>query len=303
MISKPYTFVLILVISQVLFSCESIDKKNVQAETQPKEHVIEEKIEEEVAEPLPQIQYQILSNKDWKNMQDSIADIPEAIKIISAINRTDENYIRGLDSLVLPSRYDLDLNDYLSFPKEVELLHEVRKVIIFHQVFQIFAAYEYGQLVLQGQTNTGKKSTPTPPKLYATNWKAKRSVSSVNGSWILNWNFNISNFEGIGFHQYDLPGAPASHSCLRLTNDDAYFLYNWADQWILSKNDQLLAHGTPVIVHGQYAFDEPKPWNQLVKNEQALILNQDSMRIMIEPHLETILERQKKREEVTAPTV
>ena len=140
----------------------------------------------------------------------------------------------------------------------------------------------------------GKKSTPTRANLYSCNWKAKRSVSTVNSKWILNWNFNISNFGGVGFHEYAMPGYPASHSCMRLLADDAKFLYYWAEQWII-KDKVEVAKGTPVIIHGEYPYGGAKPWYDLVNNPDALRYNEDSMKDIVAPHLEKILKRQEQR--------
>ena len=84
--------------------------------------------------------------------------------------------------------------------------------------------------------------------MYFTNWKAEQTTSTFNDEWDLKWNFNIENKEGIGFHQYALPGYPASHSCLRLKEADAKYLYTFADQWELKGTDDIKAKGTPVIV-------------------------------------------------------
>lgn len=254
-----------------------------------------EKVEAIPEEKIPDIKYSFIKKADWIGLKDSFEGAKH-LDILAAINRVDSAHITRLDSILIPDRYDLELDDYLPFPRKIELLKDVKKVIIFSNPVQAFAAYENGNLVIQGQTNMGKKSSPTPPKLYFCNWKAKRSISTVNKSWILNWNFNISNHGGIGFHQYALPGYPASHSCMRMLNHHAYTLYNWAEQWILV-NEQLVANGTPVIVHSTYPFGEARPWHALVNNPLAMKYNQDSMKNIINPHLETILEKQKQRDD------
>ena len=43
----------------------------------------------------------------------------------------------------------------------------------------------------------------------------------VSGEWQLNWYFNFHNFRGLAFHEFDLPGVPASHACVRLLARDA----------------------------------------------------------------------------------
>ena len=242
---------------------------------------------------LPIIRYQIMKKKDWQAQKDSFPG-QNHLALLAAINRTDSVHLYHLDSILVPERFDLPLDDYLPFPKEVPLLADVDKLIIFSNPLQAFAAYKNGHLVIQGQSNTGKKSSQTPPKLYFANWKAKRSISTVDGSWVLKWNFNISNFGGIGFHEYGLPGYPASHSCCRLTGEDAEFLYTWTDQWILDGN-KLAVNGTPVIVYGRYPFGSEKPWNALASNPQAMRLNQDSMKAIIDPYLHEILQKQAER--------
>src|SRR5690606_18476697 len=99
---------------------------------------------------------------------------------------------------------------------------------------------------------------PTQTGLSFANWKKEEHISTVDDEWLLRWNVNIRNEKGIGWHQYSMPGHPASHSCLRLLERDARWLYDWVDEWILDENEQLLAHGTPVIVFGTYEFDGQK---------------------------------------------
>ncbi|MBP6687379.1 MAG: L,D-transpeptidase, partial [Lacibacter sp.] len=191
-------------------------------------------------------------------------------KIVRAVNRTDSIHLAKMDSILVPADLSGDLELYLPFPTSVSYLNSIEKIIFFSYPSQTFAAYEYGELVYAGPTNMGRKADPTPTGLYYTNWKAEKTTSTFNDEWDLLWNFNIENKLGVGFHQYELPGYPASHSCLRLLESDAKLLYEWADQWVLNKKEELLVKGTPVIVFGSYPFDEEKPWLQLINNPQAL---------------------------------
>jgi len=253
----------------------------------------------EKKEPVPEqkqadIKYSFIKKKDWQSQKDSFEGAKH-LDLLIAINRVDSSTIKRLDSIMVPDRYDLPLNAYMPFPETAEVLKPVKKILIFSNLHQAFAAYEYGKLVIQGQTNTGTKANPTPPKLYYCNWKAKRSVSTVNSSWILNWNFNVSNFGGIGFHQYALPGYPASHSCMRLQRSDAFFLYNWAEQWIM-QNDQVVANGTPVLLYSNYPFGQPRPWFALIEDPKAMTITQEMLNDMFKDYLPEILEKQKQRE-------
>jgi hypothetical protein len=133
--------------------------------------------------------------------------------------------------------------------------------------------------------------------LLYTNWKAEETTSTFNDEWDLKWNFNIENKLGVGFHEYELPGYPASHSCLRQLEKDAKFLYDWADQWVLADKETVKVKGTPVIVFGSYDFDEPKPWLQLVKNSKSLDISIAEVEKQTAPFLKAILEQQKIRED------
>ncbi|MBZ4187317.1 L,D-transpeptidase [Niabella beijingensis] len=255
--------------------------------------------EQPVPEP-PRVTYHFIKKKEWQSAKDSFEGARH-LDILNAVNRTDSVHLLRLDSILVPSDYSLPLNAYLPFPTEVPFLKEVKKIIVFSLPAQVFAAYENGSMVLTGQTNTGRKTKPTPPRLYFTNWKARQTTSTVDDEWILKWNFNVHNTWGIGFHQYALPGYPASHSCMRLQERDARFLYGWADQWLL-KNNQLLAAGTPVVVFGQYPFGQPKPWYRLVQDPAALTISADSLKNRVAPWLPEILKKQQQRDSLLQST-
>jgi hypothetical protein len=174
-------------------------------------------------------------------------------------------------------------------------LADVQKIIFFSYPSQFFAAYEYGVLKYTGPTNMGRQKDPTPTGLYYCNWKAEKTTSTFNDEWELKWNFNIQNKEGIGFHQYELPGYPASHSCLRLNEADAKTLYQWADQWVLKGTDDIQAKGTPVIVFGSYPFGQAKPWMQLAADPKALDISVAQLEQSISGKLDEIKTAQEQR--------
>lgn len=108
---------------------------------------------------------------------------------------------------------------------------------------------------------------------------------------------------GVGFHEYELPGYPASHSCLRLLEKDAKYLYKWADEWILKDKENVKVKGTPVIVFGSYPFGDPKPWYKLVNDPKALDISESELEKETEPFIQKILDNQKVRsgEEAVSP--
>ncbi len=241
-----------------------------------------------------QATYHLVKTKTWlKQKKDSLST--DALKIIAAVNRTDSSHVFQMDSLIIPDDFTGELSYYLPFPEAVPGLEKINKIIFFSYATQSFGAYENGQLAISGPTNMGRKKDPTPTGLFFTNWKAEETKSTFNDEWELKWNFNIENKLGVGFHEYAMPGYPASHSCLRLQEADAKFLYNWADQWILKGTDNILANGTPVIVFGKYDFDGPKPWKQLINDPKALNISANTLEEETKPFIEKILAEQDRR--------
>lgn len=217
---------------------------------------------------------------------------------IAALNRIDTDHIKTRDTLVVPNEFKAAFMDYTPFPRKLDNLTEVPKVVIFSYPIQAYGVYEKGNLVKWGPTNMGKKASQTPRGLFFTNWKGRKVRSTVDDEWILNWNFNISNSGGVGWHQYALPGYPASHSCLRLLDADAQWLYNWADQWVLSNDKKAVkVKGTPVIVYGDYKFGVKGIWHQLVEDPTVTNISKSALEAIVEPYLAEIFNQQTIREE------
>lgn len=220
---------------------------------------------------------------------------------VLAINRLDTRHIVIGDSLCVPDTLPDNFMYFSPFPVELSILDSVPKILIFSYPVQAFGAYEYGRLVRWGPTSMGKRTTPTPLGLYSTNWKAMETVSTVNEEWVLPWAFNIDNFNGISLHQFELPGYPASHSCARLLKTDAEWIYYWADQWILTKDEERIkAYGTPVIVYGKYNYHSPSPWKLLYENTDSDKLNTDDLNNVIRKYLPAIIQRKDQRDSLLA---
>ncbi|WP_118973085.1 L,D-transpeptidase [Taibaiella koreensis] len=216
--------------------------------------------------------------------------------LILALNRLDNGSIGRADTLIVPDTLLPDMGAYSPFPAEVPMLKDVNKFVIFSYPIQAFAAYEKGKRVYWGPTSMGSKIHPTPTGLHFANWKAKETISTVNDEWKLKWNFNIANKEGVGWHQYSMPGYPASHSCLRMLAEQAQWMYSWAEQWIVQGTSTVLAQGTPVIVYGAYPFGSRRPWRNMLENAKANEISIADIEKEIEPYLQRILEQQQRRE-------
>jgi hypothetical protein len=247
-----------------------------------------------VRKQLKNISFHFENTKQWLTKKTDSTQL----QIVLAVNRTDKVNIIKMDSIIIPGDLTGDLVFYLPFPLEVPYLETIDKIIFFSYPTQTFATYENGELIYSGPTNMGRRKDPTPTGLFYTNWKAEKTTSTFNDEWDLRWNFNIANKLGIGWHQYELPGYPASHSCLRLQEKDAKYLYTWADQWILQDDETVLVKGTPVIVFGKYDFDASKPWLQLIHNPKALDISAAEIEKITKLYLNSIISEQKKRKQM-----
>lgn len=236
--------------------------------------------------------YELKDVKQW--LADSTIKSSERT-IVFSVNRTDSLNFLKMDSVIVPVDLSGDIACYLPFPLNVSYLKDIDKIIFFSYATQTFGAYEYGELIHAGPTNMGREKDQTPTGLFFTNWKAKTTISTFNDEWELHWNFNVANKAGIGWHQYSLPGYPVSHSCMRLLEKDAKYLYYWADQWVLSDKTTIRVKGTPVIIFGSYDFNAPKPWLQLIDNPHALDIPESEIKSVTEPFLNEILTEQKNR--------
>jgi hypothetical protein len=159
------------------------------------------------------------------------------------------------------------------------------KLLLVSLRVQAFAAYDSGRLVRWGPVSSGRKAMPTPVGLYHTNWKDERRVSTFDEEWLLLWYMNLHNFQGVSLHQYELPGRPASHSCLRLLEVDARWLYAWCEQWTLAPDHRtIVKHGTPVVVFGEWRWGRRAPWKRLPEHPDACALApeeiEDALRVM-----------------------
>lgn len=226
----------------------------------------------------------------------------EHVDFTLALNRIDVKHIPKGAVLVIPDSFD-DTDAYSPFPAEISAAKEIPKLFMVSKEVQAFAAYENGARVRWGTVSTGKQATPTPSRLYSTNWKGKLVTSTLEDAYQLPWYFNLDSMEGISMHQFDLPGYPASHSCIRMAEYDAQWFYDWAQQWILAPDGQTkLADGTPVIVFGEYAYGTTAPWKKLATDPQATTLSESDLNTVVSGYSAEIANRLARRAEVLGTT-
>jgi hypothetical protein len=207
------------------------------------------------------------------SLEELIAEIgAEDFVTILKLNRIDPNYARQGDTLIVP-RPIPTLPELSPFPQVLPGMHSIPKLLVVSLRVQAWGAYDFGLLARWGPASTGKRSTPTCEGFYHTNWKSQQRASTVNSDWILKWSFNFDNLGGCSIHLYDLPGRPASHSCVRALEEDAAWIYGWADQWILTPDGNvILRNGTPLVIFGAYDFDSPPPWKSLPEDPGAVLV-------------------------------
>lgn len=187
------------------------------------------------------------------------------------------------DTLIVPVDFNLPFCAYAPYPAFYEGAATFDKLFVIDKATQSFAAFEHGRLVRWGIVNTGSAETPTPNGRYNFNWRAEYRISSMSPpgqQWEMYWVLNFHLLRGIHIHQYALPtGGPTSAGCVRLVDNDAAWIYNWADTWQTSVGDRvgsergtLYKQGTTVLVIGEdppgapevFTFEGGKPHVRMV---------------------------------------
>ena len=186
---------------------------------------------------------------------------PLQLAVLEKLNRRDLEHLARLTEIIVPDAWPEDELAFSPLPADWPWAVSLPKALIVHQPGQVFGAYEYGRLVRWGPVSTGRKETPTPAGSFNLTWRSKSRRSTDNDAWLLKWYFNFINSRGVSFHEFDLPGAAASHACVRLLTRDAMWIYDWGEQWVLSPDRATVATpGTPVVVQGVVDFKNPTPW-------------------------------------------
>lgn len=291
--SRIATFIFIAIVGVALWWAHSYQKPAVDVPLQasPTPFSPPEPLKPEPPKTVTYHAYTIQTDDPTKELAEQFG--LEHVAIILRINRTNSGFIHTGATLTIPDDFEADLSP---FPRYLDIAAGIPKLIVVSQRVQAVGLYESDTLIRWAPTSTGKQSTPTKNGLFSTNWKGKEVVSTFDDEWILKWNFNIVNFEGISLHQYEMPGVPASHSCVRLFESDARFIYDWADEWILTYDGNArLAHGTPVVIFGEYAYDKQPPWKDLPTDPTATAITTDELYTVIGEHLETINTRVAQR--------
>lgn len=194
------------------------------------------------AEELPPVTYHLEPTQPLSRFS------PKQRNLLEKLNRVDGAHLGEWKHLIVPSRWDLDELAYSPMPQSIQSSSDRPQTLVVDLPAQVFGAYEFGALVRWGPVSSGGLGRATPPGHYHLQWSERVRISSLNDSWVMPWYFNFDTSTGFAFHQYSLPGRPASHGCIRLLKSDAIWLFHWGRS------------GTPVTVVGQYDFSGERPW-------------------------------------------
>ena len=196
--------------------------------------------------------------------------------LLKFLNRDQLNVQRRGDSLIVPSILGLDLRAYAPVPLNYPAASTIDKLLIIDKNFQIYAAYEFGKLVRWGVVCTGAtRFLETPNGRYNFNWKEASRISSESppgDPWRMRW---VSNFyQERGIHTHQSPevkmAGPASHGCVRMTEFDGKWVYDWSRGWTL-RAGKIVAQGSMVIVQGNNPLRSTPKLFTTVNNRPAII--------------------------------
>ena len=186
------------------------------------------------------------------------------LALLEKLNRADLDALDRLPYLVVPVSWDAPELSHTVLPGQHPAAASEPKLLIVYLPGQVFGAYEWGVLVRWGPVSSGSADSPTAAGFYHLNWRSPGHTSTVDPDWFMRWYFNFGNREGLAFHEYALPGLPASHGCIRLLERDAQWLFEWGEGWTLDEHGvRILKQGTPVSIVGEYDFNATPPWRSL----------------------------------------
>ncbi len=192
-------------------------------------------------------------------------------KTLITLNRKEFRFFRVGDTIVLPEVKGKEVREYSIFPACYPQAVNIPKLIVLSNKYQCYGCYENGKLVRYAATNTGKERTQTYPGRYYINWKRKDHRSSLDSTWRMPYNINFHLQAGNAFHQFTMPGRPASHSCARQFMDDAEWLFSWVNMPKYDSSRTITQPGTLVLVLDVFDFNRKKfgPWLDLADNKSA----------------------------------
>lgn len=199
----------------------------------------------------------------------------DGYRAFTTVNRKDIQFYRIKDTVVIPDTICKDLRAYSVFPQYYPAGDTLGKIIFISPKYQCYACYDSGKLVRFAACNSGEERKPSFPGRYGVNWKSRLRHSSLDSSWVLPFTVNFHLQAGSAFHQFEMPGRPVSHSCVRQFLADAEWLFKWVRGARIDKEKHQFIpfSGTPVIILDIFDFSRRfgGPWRELKTNKDISI--------------------------------
>ncbi len=247
----------------------------------------QKRLADSLAARFPRISYYrlpVTTQKILDSVRRTYAKTPQTwanYRVLTLLNRKDIQFVRIGDTLILPDTVMEDLRAYSVFPQYWPEGDTVRKAVFISNTWQAYACYQNGELVRFAACNSGEERKPTLPGRYAVNWRDRKRISSLDSTWILPFTVNFHLYAGSAFHQFEMPGRPVSHSCVRQFLSDAEWLYKWVRTATVdtAKRQFVPWTGTPVVILDVFDFTRKRggPWLELSSNTPADISLPDDL--------------------------
>jgi hypothetical protein len=281
---EKFTFLILIFVFTFFYGCtgesESSEKINNDDNVLDRLEPLNKIKDGEVKNEFPLINYTLDTIKSREHLKSILYKYRRTEsnlkqhKVFITLNRKELRYLGVGSAYITPDTIVDDIRAYSVFPQYYPDGKDIPKIIFISNVYQSYACYEYGNLVRFAAANTGKERTPSFPGRYALNWKVRLHRSSLDSNWVMPFTWNFHTEAGSAFHQFDMPGRPASHSCVRQFLDDAEWLFYWGEGIKRDSLGKLIPlSGTPVIIIDHYDFNEGKgkQWLRLKNNKEKVI--------------------------------
>lgn len=194
---------------------------------------------------------------------------------VARFNRIDRRHAGPGREIKVPLHLE-EVSDFTPLPPIYPPGTGDEKLVLVDLTEQFLGAYEHGRLKFSFPIASGTPENPTPvgefriSAAHRTHRSCLYTIEHTDAPYPMHYalRFHI-NKEGVSYwiHGRDLPGFPASHGCIGLSDEqmqatyygtpalptleDAKTLYEWALEGVTETGAmQVLAHGARVIIQG-----------------------------------------------------
>lgn len=151
----------------------------------------------------------------------------ERWKDVARFNRVDRRHLYPGRSLKVPRQID-EIVDYTPLPAVYPSAEEEAKFILVDLSEQFLGAYQFGRLVFSSPVTTGREGNETPAgefRITARDSRHRSTLYFIEGTDIpypMTYALRFATTSAgisVWIHGRDVPGYPASHSCIGLYDE------------------------------------------------------------------------------------